>query len=172
MTSYKHALNHISTFIFDVDGVFTDGKVYLLKDEIVRAFNSKDGYAVQYAAKMGYKLFAITGGKSTEVRDRLLELGMERVYLSAHHKLTCYEEIKQHYQLTDDEIAYMGDDIPDIPVLKSAGLSACPQDAVSDVKKIVAYQSPFDGGKNCVRDIIEQTLRVQGKWMSDQAFEW
>ncbi|MDP4637288.1 MAG: HAD hydrolase family protein [Crocinitomicaceae bacterium] len=172
MSSYKHALNHITTFIFDVDGVFTDGKVYLLKDEIVRALNSKDGYAVQYASKMGYKLFAITGGNSTEVRNRLLGLGMEKVFLSAHKKIDIYEEIKRNYQLTDQEIAYMGDDIPDIPVLKIAGLSTCPQDAVSDVKQIVAYQSPYDGGKACVRDIIEQTLRVQGKWMSDAAFEW
>lgn len=172
MTSYKHALNHISTFIFDVDGVFTDGKVYLLRDEIVRAFNSKDGYAVQYAAKMGYKLFAITGGHSTEVRDRLLGLGMEKVYLSAHNKRVIYDEIKVQYQLTDAEIAYMGDDIPDIPVLQVAGLSACPQDAVSDVKQIVSYQSPFEGGKTCVRDLIEQTLRVQGNWMSDVAYEW
>ena len=172
MTSYKHAVHHISTFIFDVDGVFTDGKVYLLKDEIVRAFNSKDGYAVQYAAKMGYKIFAITGGQSTEVRDRLLGLGMERVYLSAHDKLSCYEEIKKAYQLTDQEIAYMGNDIPDIPVLKVVGLSTCPQDAVSDVKQITDYQSPYLGGKTCVRDLIEQTLRVQGKWLSDVAYEW
>ncbi len=172
MNSYKHALNHINTFIFDVDGVFTDGKVYLLKDEIVRTLNSKDGYAVQYAAKMGYKIFAITGGNSTEVRDRLLGLGMNRVYLSAQSKMICYEEIKAEFNLTDQEIAYMGDDIPDIPVLKVAGLSACPQDAVSDVKSIVHYQSPFDGGKTCVRDIIEQTLRVQGKWMSDLAYQW
>ncbi|MEY4289472.1 MAG: hypothetical protein RLZZ30_1560 [Bacteroidota bacterium] len=172
MTSYKLALNHISTFIFDVDGVFTDGKVYLLKDEIVRALNSKDGYAVQYAAKMGYRIFAITGGHSTEVRDRLLGLGMERVYLGAHKKIACYEEIKAEFQLQDQEIAYMGDDIPDIPVLQVAGLSACPQDAVADVKQRVHYQSPYDGGKACVRDLIEQTLRVQGKWMSDAAFEW
>lgn len=172
MTSYKLALPDISTFIFDVDGVFTDGKVYLLKDEIVRAFNSKDGYAVQYASKMGYKIFAITGGQSTEVRDRLLGLGMERVYLSAHNKLSCYEEIKADYHLSDKEIAYMGDDIPDIPVLRLAGLSTCPQDAVSDVKQVVHYQSPYFGGKSCVRDIIEQTLRVQGKWLSDRAYEW
>jgi 3-deoxy-D-manno-octulosonate 8-phosphate phosphatase (KDO 8-P phosphatase) len=172
MNSYKHALNHINTFIFDVDGVFTDGKVYLLKGEIIRTLNSKDAYAVQYAAKMGYKIFAITGGNSIEVRDSLLGLGMTRVYLSAHSKMICYEEIKAEFNLTDQEIAYMGDDIPDIPVLKVAGLSACPQDAVIDVKSVVDYQSPFDGGKTCVRDIIEQTLRVQGKWLSDLAYQW
>jgi len=172
MNSYKHALNHINTFIFDVDGVFTDGKVFLLKGEIVRTLNSKDAYAVQYAAKMGYKIFAITGGNSTEVRDTLLGLGMNRVYLSAHSKMICYEEIKAEFNLTDKEIAYMGDDIPDIPVLKVAGLSACPQNAVIDVKSVVDYQSLFDGGETCVRDIIEQTLRVQGKWLSDLAYQW
>lgn len=172
MNSYKHALNHITTFIFDVDGVFTDGKVFLLKGEIVRTLNSKDAYAVQYAAKMGYKIFAITGGNSTEVRDTLLGIGMNRVYLSAHSKMICYEEIKAEFNITDQEIAYMGDDIPDIPVLQVAGLSACPQDAVIDVKSVVDYQSPFYGGETCVRDIIEQTLRVQGKWLSDLAYQW
>lgn len=172
MNSYKLALNHINTFIFDVDGVFTDGKVFLLKDEIVRTLNSKDAYAVQYAAKMGFKIFAITGGNSIEVRDTLLSLGMNRVYLSAHSKMICYEEIKTEFNITDQEIAYMGDDIPDIPVLQVAGLSACPQDAVIDVKSVVDYQSPFDGGETCVRDIIEQTLRVQGKWLSDLAYQW
>ena len=165
-------LKHAKAFIFDVDGVFTDGKVFLLKGEIVRTLNSKDAYAIQYAAKMGYKIFAITGGNSTEVRDTLLGLGMNRVYLCAHSKMICYEEIKAEFNLTDKEIAYMGDDIPDIPVLKVAGLSACPQNAVIDVKSVVDYQSPFDGGETCVRDIIEQTLRVQGKWLSDLAYQW
>ena len=172
MLSYKERLNPISTFIFDVDGVFTDGKVYLINDEIVRAVNAKDGYAVQYAVKMGYKIFCITGGSSPEVKRRLMGLGVHDVYLAAHNKLERYEQTKKEYNLTDTEIAYMGDDIPDIPVLRVAGLSACPQDAVSDVKASVHYQSPFLGGKTCVRDLIEQTLRCQNKWLTDLAFEW
>jgi 3-deoxy-D-manno-octulosonate 8-phosphate phosphatase (KDO 8-P phosphatase) len=99
-------------------------------------------------------------------------LGVHDVYLAAHNKLERYEQIKKEYNLTDTEIAYMGDDIPDIPVLRVAGLSACPQDAVSDVKATVHYQSPFLGGKTCVRDLIEQTLRCQNKWLTDLAFEW
>jgi 3-deoxy-D-manno-octulosonate 8-phosphate phosphatase (KDO 8-P phosphatase) len=172
MLSYKQRLNQISTFIFDVDGVFTDGKVYLINDEIVRALNSKDGYAVQYAVKMGYKIFCITGGSSPEVKKRLMGLGVHDVYLSAHNKLARYEQIKKEYNLSDTEIAYMGDDIPDIPVMRRVGVSSCPQDAVIDIKSMVDYQSPFNGGQTCVRDVIEQTLRVQGKWMSDLAFEW
>jgi 3-deoxy-D-manno-octulosonate 8-phosphate phosphatase (KDO 8-P phosphatase) len=134
--------------------------------------NAKDGYAVQYAVKMGYKIFCITGGSSPEVKRRLMGLGVHDVYLAAHNKLERYEQIKKEYNLTDTEIAYMGDDIPDIPVLRVAGLSACPQDAVSDVKATVHYQSPFLGGKTCVRDLIEQTLRCQNKWLTDLAFEW
>ncbi len=143
MLSYKQRLNQISTFIFDVDGVFTDGKVYLINDEIVRALNSKDGYAVQYAVKMGYKIFCITGGSSPEVKKRLMGLGVHDVYLSAHNKLERYEQIKKEYNLSDTEIAYMGDDIPDIPVLRVAGLSACPQDAVSDVKANVSFVAQY-----------------------------
>lgn len=172
MISYKEKLKHIRVFMFDVDGVFTDGQVYLINDEIVRALNSKDGYAVQYAAKHDYLIFAVTGGHSQQVKDRLLGLGVTEVHLSTHRKLTKYHEIKEQYKFEDHEVLYMGDDIPDIPILNIAGVSACPQDAVVDVKAIVHYQSPKEGGKGCVRDVIEQTLRVQGKWMSDLAFEW
>jgi 3-deoxy-D-manno-octulosonate 8-phosphate phosphatase (KDO 8-P phosphatase) len=172
MISYKEKLKEITTFIFDVDGVFTDGKVYLLKSDNFRAFNSKDGYALQYASKMGYKIFIITGGHSEEVYDRLLGLGATEVHLRTHNKLACYNDISERHKLSDKEILYMGDDIPDLPVLQRVGVSTCPQDAVIDIKSIVDYQSPYNGGQTCVRDVIEQTLRVQGKWMSDLAFEW
>ncbi|NBU91007.1 MAG: 3-deoxy-D-manno-octulosonate 8-phosphate phosphatase, partial [Flavobacteriia bacterium] len=115
MISYKEKLNTISTFIFDVDGVLTDGKVYLFKDEIVRAINSKDAYALQYSAKMGFRTFIISGGNSEEVRTRLMEFGVTEVHLSVHEKLRCYEDIKKRFKLKDAEILYMGDDIPDIP---------------------------------------------------------
>ncbi len=172
MTSYKKKLKHITTFIFDVDGVFTDGGVLLYKDDVVRTFNSKDGYVVQYAAKLGYSLIAITGGNSKEVENRLLGLGMKEVHLRSTRKIDVYNDIKMRYNLNDDEILYMGDDIPDFKVLEQAGVSCCPQDAASDIKGIVDYQSPFNGGKGCVRDVIEQTLRVQGNWMRPEAYEW
>jgi len=170
--SYKTKLNHINTFIFDVDGVLTDGKVYFMENEIMRALNSKDGYALQYASKMGYQIFIITGGYSEDLKKRLLDLGIKEVHLRSSNKLNIYNGLKSKYQLNDDQILYMGDDIPDIPVLKKAGVSTCPQDASIDVKEIVDYQSPFDGGKACVRDVIEQTLRVQNKWLKDEAYHW
>ena len=172
MENYKTKLSSISTFIFDVDGVFTDGKVYLINDDVIRAVNSKDGYAVQYASKMGYKIFIITGGNSQQVKDRLLNLGIYEVHLYVKRKRTCFDEILKKYQLNANEVLYMGDDIPDIPVLRIVGVSTCPQDACSDVKDIVDYQSHRNGGHGCVRDVIEQTLRVQGKWLTEEAFEW
>ena len=170
--SYKTKLNPIDTFIFDVDGVLTDGKVYFFENEIMRALNSKDGYALQYAAKMGYQIFIITGGYSEDLKKRLLELGIKEVHLRSGNKLNVYNGIKSKYQLNDEQVLYMGDDIPDIPVLKKAGVSCCPQDASIDVKSNVDYQSPYDGGKACVRDVIEQTLRVQNKWLKDEAYHW
>ena len=172
MNSYKEKLNHITTFIFDVDGVFTDGSVQLYNNEVIRTFHSRDSYVIQYASKLGYSFFAITGGHSLEVQNRLLGLGMKEVHLRSSRKLDIYNDIKIRYNLTDAEIVYMGDDIPDLPVLEHAGISCCPQDASSDIKRMVDYQSPILGGKGCVRDIVEQTLRAQGNWMKPEAFEW
>lgn len=172
MISYKERLNHITTFMFDVDGVLTDGSILLINNDVIRSMDAKDGYALQYASKMGYKIFIVTGGKSDDVKDRLEGLGVTEVHLSSHTKIVVYNDIKERHQLKDEEIAYMGDDIPDFPVMKTVGLAACPQDAVPEIKAIAHYQSPKNGGKNCVRDIIEQTLRVQGKWFTEKAFEW
>jgi 3-deoxy-D-manno-octulosonate 8-phosphate phosphatase (KDO 8-P phosphatase) len=172
MISYKERLNHITTFMFDVDGVLTDGSILLINNDVIRSMDAKDGYALQYASKMGYKIFIVTGGKSHDVKDRLEGLGVTEVHLSSHTKLAVYNDIKERHQLIDKEIAYMGDDIPDYPVMKTVGLAACPQDAVPEIKAIAHYQSPKNGGENCVRDIIEQTLRVQGKWFTEKAFKW
>lgn len=170
--NYKEKLNNVKAFIFDVDGVFTDGKVYLFENDVVRAFYSKDGYAVQYASKLGYLVIIVTGGDSKEVKKRLENLGVQKVYLKASNKSNILKEILNDFNLEKSEILYMGDDIPDIPVLKTVGVSTCPKDACIDVKDIVDYHSPYPGGKGCVRDVIEQTLRVQGKWLKDLAFEW
>lgn len=170
--NYKQKLRAITTFIFDVDGVLTDGKVYLMRDEVVRALNSKDGYSLQYASKMNYKLFIITGGYSEDLKKRLLDLGIKDVFLRSSNKLVVYNKLKEDYGFQDAEVLYMGDDIPDIPVLRMAGASCCPQDAAIDVKEIVDYHSPIEGGKGCVRDVIEQTLRVQGNWLKESAFHW
>lgn len=172
MISYKEKLNKITTFIFDVDGVLTDGAVLLIEKEVVRTLSSKDGYALQYASKKGYNIFIITGGYSISVKERLENLGALEVVLKANNKLSHYNRLKQDYGFQDDEVLYMGDDIPDYEVLKKVGVSTCPQDAAVEIKGICDYQSPFGGGKHCVRDVIEQTLRVQKKWFDKSAFDW
>ncbi len=172
MKSYKENLHGITTFIFDVDGVLTDGSVMLLKDEVVRTLNSRDGYALQYAAKSGYRILIITGGNSPSVAHRLSSLGVTEVCLQAKNKVMVYNDLKEKYGFSDDEVLYMGDDIPDYQVMQMVRVAACPQDAAVEIKDISAYQSSVNGGKGCVRDVIEQTLRVQGKWFKETAFEW
>ncbi|MBL1279359.1 MAG: HAD hydrolase family protein [Fluviicola sp.] len=172
MTSYKEGLNSITTFIFDVDGVLTNGDITLYKDEVVRTINSRDGYAIQYAVKMGFTVLIITGGNSEEVKTRLSNIGVQEVILNAKNKLEEYEILKEKYQFEDKNVVYMGDDIPDYQVMQRVGVSTCPQDAAVEIKALSDYQSPFLGGRHCVRDVIEQTLRVQGKWFSEKAFEW
>ena len=169
---YKENLAAITTFVFDVDGVLTDGTVQLIGGDVVRTLSSRDGYALQHAAKLGYQIFIITGGSSLEVKKRLLELGATEVFLKSSNKLAVYQDLKSSYHLKDAEILYMGDDIPDYPVLQQVGVATCPQDAAVEVKQICHYHSPYNGGKHCVRDVIEQTLRVQGKWFNDDSFEW
>ena len=172
MISYKERLNHVTTFMFDVDGVLTNGDVLLMNGDVYRTLNSKDGYALQYASKKGYKIFIITGGNSLDVKHRLDNLGVTEVHLRSADKLQVYEQICEKYQLRDEEVLYMGDDIPDLPVLKRVGVSTCPQDAVPEVKAASHYQSPFLGGKACVRDVIEQVLKVQDTWMTEEAYHW
>ncbi|MFK7785375.1 MAG: KdsC family phosphatase [Crocinitomicaceae bacterium] len=172
MISYKEKLPKITTFIFDVDGVLTDGQILLMEEDFVRSLNSKDAYAMQYAVKEGYRILIITGGSSTLVETRLLGLGIQEVRLKSFNKLNVYKDLKEKYGFEDNQVLYMGDDIPDYEVLKTVGVSTCPQDAAVEIKAISDYQSPFDGGRHCVRDVIEQTLRSQGKWFSKNAIEW
>lgn len=172
MKSYKEKLAQITTFIFDVDGVLTNGDVLLLDGKVYRTLNAKDGYALQYAAKNEYAIFIITGGNSEDVKTRLLDLGVKEVFLKSSNKIAVYEEIKKNYNLKDEEILYMGDDIPDYEVMQNVGVATCPQDACQEIKAISIYQSPISGGKGCVRDVIEQTLKVQHNWMKEIAFTW
>lgn len=172
MISYKEKLHAITTFIFDVDGVLTNGEILLMKEDLVRSLNARDGYAMQYAAKQGYRILIITGGSSTVVEDRLLGLGITEVRLKSFNKLAVYNDLKAKYSFSDEQVLYMGDDIPDYEVLQQVGVSTCPQDAAIEIKEITDYQSPYNGGKHCVRDVIEQTLRVQKKWFLKSAFEW
>lgn len=171
--NYKTKLAHIKALAFDVDGVFTDGTVQLLPGhEPIRTFHSKDGYAIQVAARQGYQLAVITGGKSETVKERLKTLGIQDVWLGARHKIEAYEEWLAMYDLRDEEVLYMGDDLPDTEVLQRAGLSCCPHDSAPEIRAIVDYISPLDGGKGCVREVIEQVLRAQSKWNLEEFRNW
>lgn len=172
MISYKERLNHITTFIFDIDGVLTDGVVYPYHGELLRGLYSKDGYAIQYAVKKGYKVFVITGGNSEDVKTSLIHLGVTEVHLRSSHKVQVYEQLKEKHGFKDEEVLYMGDDLPDYQVMQLVGMAACPQDSAIEIKHISHYQSPYFGGKGCVRDMIEQTLRVQENWFHEEAFVW
>lgn len=172
MISYKERLPKVTTFIFDVDGVLTNSDVMLYNGSVIRTLNSKDGYAIQYAVRKGYTVLIITGGNSTDVKERLEGLGVQHVALRSANKLAVYTTLKQEYGFQDEHVLYMGDDIPDIPVLKVVGVSTCPQDAAPEVKAVCHYQSPLIGGKACARDVIEQVMRVQGTWLNDDAYHW
>lgn len=173
MKTYKEKLNDITTLIFDIDGVFTNGDITIgAGNEVLRSLNAKDGYAVQLAAKMGFNVFIITGGTSESLEKTMIGLGVKEIHTASQNKLAVYEKLKLKYNLEDKEILYMGDDIPDYEVMQRVGCATCPQDAVSEIKSISDYQSPFGGGKLAVRDIIEQVLRVQEKWMTKEAFQW
>jgi len=167
--NYKILLNQIKAFVFDVDGVLTDGKILITSEgEMLRQMDTKDGYALKYALNKGFRVGIITGGINQGVKERLELLGVDKVYLGMHEKEQAFEDFIKNYDLKADEVLYMGDDIPDIAVMQKVGVAACPQDAVTDVKKIVHYVSHKKGGDGCVREILEQVLRVQGKWMTPE----
>lgn len=163
--SYKQLLPKITTFIFDVDGVLTNGMLTIMPNgELVRHMNVKDGYAMKIALNKGFRVCIISGGTNQAVKDRLAALGIEDIYLGAHNKIHQYKEIVKKYSLTPEHILYMGDDIPDLPVLQKVGMPCCPNDAVPEIQNASKYISNLKGGNGCVRDVIEQVLKVQGKW--------
>lgn len=165
MISYKQKLKNISTLIFDVDGVLTDGTLILTPDgEMVRTMNTKDGYAIKLAVKKGLRIAVITGGRDSMVEKRMRYLGVTDIYLGSENKLDSFEDLVFSYDLKPEEILFMGDDIPDLEVMSRVGLACCPNDAVADIRSICEYISPADGGRGCVRDIIEQTMKAKGIW--------
>ncbi|NJK86313.1 MAG: HAD-IIIA family hydrolase [Bacteroidales bacterium] len=172
-SNFKESLMHVKAFAFDVDGVFTDGTFILNPDgEFLRMMNIKDGYAVQYCVKQGYPIAVITGGNSETIRKRFEYLGVTDIYLKSADKLNDYEDFRFKYGLEHENILYMGDDIPDYELMKKAGVPTCPADAVEEIKSISTYISDKKGGHGCVRDVIEQVLRLHGKWLAEGAFSW
>ena len=166
--SYKTKLKNIKAFVFDVDGVFTDGSVYLLPGgNMCRVMNVLDGYAVVKALKNNYLIGVITGGNDEEVRHRINYLGIKDYYAKSPNKAIDFEDFKSKYDLKNEEILTMGDDLPDMNIMIISGISACPKNAVPEVKEISEYISPIEGGKGAVRDVIEQVMKIQGKWIED-----
>jgi 3-deoxy-D-manno-octulosonate 8-phosphate phosphatase (KDO 8-P phosphatase) len=155
----------ITTFVFDVDGVLTDGGVLLLENGLqARRMNIKDGLALQMALTNNYRVVIISGGTSEPVISRLQYLGLKEVNLGVKDKLKFMELYLEQQGLDWKEVLFMGDDLPDLPVLEKAGLACCPNDAAIEVKKISHYISPVNGGYGCVRDVIEKVLRLNDHW--------
>ncbi|GAO45333.1 KdsC family phosphatase [Flavihumibacter petaseus] len=158
----------ITTFVFDVDGVLTDGGLWLFDDgQQVRRMHIKDGYALQLAVKRGYRVMVISGAKSEAVRLRLTRLGITEVHMGVENKLALLQEYRKANNLVWKEIMYMGDDVPDIEVMMEAGIACAPADAAPEIRKIAAYISPLNGGYGCVRQIIEKVMKLRGDWTQD-----
>lgn len=167
-TSYKELLHNITTFVLDVDGVLTDGRLLISESgELLRTMNAKDGYAIKAALVQGYRICIITGGRNPGVKSRLQGLGVKDVFMNAHDKMTVLHQYMKDHDLNASEILYMGDDMPDVPAVAFAGLGACPQDAIPEIKAVSDYISHRHGGDCCVRDVIEQVMKVHGKWTMD-----
>jgi len=173
MANYKEQLRDINTFIFDYDGVLTDGSVIMTTEgEAYRVSNVKDGYALQLARKKGYRVAVISGARSESMMHRLQSLQITDIFLGVEKKLEVFHAYLEQHQLSLSNVLYMGDDIPDYEVMLEAGVPTCPADAAEEIKSVSKYISHFSGGKGCVRDVIEQVLKVQGKWMNDDAYHW
>ena len=164
--NYKALLQKITTLIFDVDGVLTDSSILVTSDgEMLRKMNTRDGLALKLAVDAGLNVCIISGGSNEGVRKRLQGLGLKDVILGAHDKIKNLKTLMALLNVTKEEIMYMGDDIPDIPVMAVVGLPCCPQDAVPEVKAVSEYISHINGGQGAVRDIVEQILKIKGHWL-------
>lgn len=163
--NYKAYLHKIKAFAFDVDGVFTDGSVLCTPSgDLLRTYNSKDGFAIRSAVAAGYPIAIITGGSSESIIKRFEGIGVKDVYLKSRDKIPPFMNFCEKYGLLPEEVAFIGDDIPDIPILGICGISVCPNDASEEVKEICDHISNKNGGKGCVRELIEQVMKIHGKW--------
>lgn len=174
MSKIDYDLTLIRAFACDVDGVLSPSVIPMhISGEPLRMVNIKDGYAIQLAVKRGFKFSIITGGRSEGVRARFAGLGVEDIYLGASLKVPILQEWMQRHDLRPEQVAYLGDDIPDIEAMQVVGLPVAPADAAPEAKASARYISPCMGGYGCGRDVIEQVLKAQGIWMSDRhAFGW
>ncbi|MBN2727959.1 MAG: HAD hydrolase family protein [Bacteroidales bacterium] len=173
MSNFREKLHKITTFVFDYDGVLTDGRVLLSEDGLqLRRANVKDGYALQLARKKGFRLAVITGSHDKGILHRCSLLNIEHVFQGVSDKKQVFESFCKNEGINHEEVLFMGDDLPDYHLMKMAGVSSCPADASRELKEIADYISDRNGGDACVRDVIEQVLKVKMQWFDDDAFHW
>src|SRR5665647_3192892 len=173
MAFFKEELTKVKAFVFDVDGVISKATQVLSPEgETVRTSNLKDGFALVYAIRIGYPVCVITGGKTVEVINRCKKLGIEDMYIGSLRKLPCLYDFLEKNGLKAEEVMYMGDDLPDYPAMKVVGVPVCPNDASQEIKAISHYISDKNGGDGCVRDVLEQVMRAQGKWIDCEKIDW
>jgi 3-deoxy-D-manno-octulosonate 8-phosphate phosphatase (KDO 8-P phosphatase) len=169
MTFFKEKLKNIKAFIFDVDGVLSmDVSPLDENGDPMRTANVKDGFAIRYALQNGFKVAIITGANTQRVKLRYKKLGVDHIYLNSFEKLESLNDFIEKTDLKKDEILYMGDDLVDFPIMKEVGIATCPIDAVPEIKSVSQYISDKKGGEGCVRDVIEQVMRSQGKWFGQK----
>ena len=173
MTNFKEDLLRVKAFVFDIDGVLSLQTISLNSFGVPnRTVNLRDGYALQLAVKKGYHVGIISGARSKEYVRRLKSLGIKDIYLNSRKKTDHFDDFISRHKLDKTNVLYMGDDIPDYEVMKTAGIPVCPSDADSEIKQISLYISDREGGRGCVRDVIEQVLRLHDNWMDSEAFTW
>ncbi len=173
MSSINYDLRRIRGFIFDVDGVLSKDVIPLHPNgDPMRTVNIKDGYALQLAVKKGYQVAIITGGYTDSVKMRFERLGVKYIYMRSSVKMKDYTDFMNLTGLKPEEVLYAGDDIPDYEVMKLVGLPVAPADAASEIKDISLYISSKNGGEGIARDVIEQTMKTQGTWLTGEAFGW
>ncbi len=173
MTFFKEKLKEVKAFLFDVDGVLSSDMTPLNNEgEPMRTANVKDGYAIRNARNMGYPIGIISGGKVQGVQLRYEKLGVEHIHLGVRDKMECLQDFVEKTGVSFDEILYMGDDLIDYQVMKKVGIPVCPNDAVSEIKEISLYISDKNGGTGCVRDVIEQVMKSQDKWINPKTYYW
>lgn len=173
MANFKEDLAKVKAFIFDIDGVLSLQTINLNYFGVPnRTINLRDGYALQLAVRKGYHICVISGCSSREYQKRLKLLGVTDIYLNSRSKLRHFNIFLKKHNLSRSDVLFMGDDIPDYEVMKEAGIPVCPSDADSEIRQVAAYISDKKGGEGCVRDVIEQVLRLHNKWMDSDAFTW
>jgi 3-deoxy-D-manno-octulosonate 8-phosphate phosphatase (KDO 8-P phosphatase) len=163
--NYLNKFRGISTFIFDIDGVLTDGRVLLQADgSLLRNLSIRDGYSMRIAIKKGYQIFILSGGDTPGAFERFKSLGLSEILINCKDKKKALDELQNKYQLDSKAILYMGDDLPDYEAMKGVGLPCCPKDAVDEIRDLCIYVSPKKGGDGCARDVIEKVLKLKGDW--------